>query len=157
MRKPHWWSLGTLAVVLGLIFGVTAPAQLQKPAARGTLPQLVAKKTQLDEDDVTKMLEALGPAIRDKLANGETVELPGLGTIRVVRVPEHKDLIQGRPGVVAATNNVELIALPEVVQAANAPNAVPATTVPAFEYVPLPNQTKGLKAPYVRQPNDRIR
>ena len=51
MRKPHWWSLGALAVVLGLIFGVTAPAQLQKPAPKGTLPQLVAKKTQLDEDD----------------------------------------------------------------------------------------------------------
>jgi len=157
MRKPHWLALGALVVALGLSFAVTSSAQPPRPAERLPLTAAVAKKSKLPEDDVKAMLEALGPIVREKLANGETVELPGLGTIRVVRVPEHKDLVQGRPATISAVNNVEFVPVPEVVQAANAPGAVPAVTVPAFEYDPLPGQTRSQRAPYVRMPNDRIR
>ena len=157
MRKPHWLALGALVVALGLSFTVTSLAQPPRPPERLPLTAAVAKKRKLPEDDVKAMLEALGPIVREKLANGETVELPGLGTIRVVRVPEHKDLVQGRPATISAVNNVEFVPVPEVVQAANAPGAVPAVTVPAFEYDPLPGQTRSQRAPYVRMPNDRIR
>jgi nucleoid DNA-binding protein len=157
MRKPHWLALGALVVALGLSFTVTSLAQPPRPPERLPLTAAVAKKSKLPEDDVKAMLEALGPIVREKLANGETVELPGLGTIRVVRVPEHKDLVQGRPATISAVNNVEFVPVPEVVQAANAPGAVPAVTVPAFEYDPLPGQTRSQRAPYVRMPNDRIR
>jgi nucleoid DNA-binding protein len=157
MRKPHWLALGALVATLGVVFGVASPAQSQRPPEKLPLKAAVAKKTKLSEDDVTKMLEALGPIVREKLANGETIELPGLGTFRVVRVPEHKDLVQGRPATISAVNNVEFLPVPEIVQAANAPGAVPPATVPAFEYDPLPGQTKSPRAPYVRQPNDRVR
>ena len=157
MRKPHWLALGALVVALGLSFTVTSLAQPPRPPERLPLTAAVAKKSKLPEDDVKAMREALGPIVREKLAIGETVELPGLGTIRVVRVPEHKDLVQGRPATISAVNNVEFVPVPEVVQAANAPGAVPAVTVPAFEYDPLPGQTRSQRAPYVRMPNDRIR
>ena len=157
MRKPHWLALGALVVALGLSFTVTSLAQPPRPPERLPLTAAVAKKSKLPEDDVKAMLEALGPIVREKLANGETVELPGLGTIRVVRVPEHKDLVQGRPATISAVNNVEFVPVPEVVQAANAPGAVPAVTVPAFEYDPLPGQTRSQRAPYVRMPNIRER
>ena len=157
MRKPHWLALGALVVALGLSFTVTSLAQPPRPPERLPLTAAVAKKSKLPEDDVKAMLEALGPIVREKLANGETVELPGLGTIRVVRVPEHKDLVQGRPATISAVNNVEFLPVGKIVQAANAPGAVPAVTVPAFEYDPLPGQTRSQRAPYVRMPNDRIR
>jgi nucleoid DNA-binding protein len=157
MRKPHWLALGALVVALGLSFTVTSLAQPPRPPERLPLPAAVAKKSKLSEDDVKAMLEALGPIVREKLANGETVELPGLGTIRVVRIPEHKDMVQGRPATITAVNNVEFLPVPEVVQAANAPGAVPAVTVPVFEFDPLPGQTRSQRAPYVRTPGDRIR
>jgi nucleoid DNA-binding protein len=157
MRKPHWLALGALVAALGLSFTVTSSAQPPRPPERLPLKAALAKKTKLSEEDVTKLLEALGPIVREQLANGETVELPGLGTIRVVRVPEHKDLVQGRPATITAVNNVEFLPVGEIVQAANAPGAVPAVTVPAFEYDPLPGQTRSQRAPYVRMPNDRIR
>ena len=157
MCKPYGWALGALAATLAAVFCVAAPAQAPQQPRKVSLRQMVSAKSRIPEPDVVKVLEALGPAIRQKLSDGEVIELPGLGTFRVVRIPEHKDLIQGRPGMIAATNNVEFLPVEEIVQASNSPNAVPAVTVPAFQFNPLPDQTPGLKMPSSRQPIDRIR
>ena len=155
MRKHPTWALVAIVATLGIVFCVASYARSQRDAPKATLSSLVAKKTKLDEADVAKVLEALGPIVRDKLASGETIEFPGIGQIRVVRIPEHKDMVKGRPGVIAATNNVELIPTDEVVKAANSPTAVPAVTVPVFEFNPLPDQTQGLKMPSSRIPTNR--
>jgi len=46
--------------------------------------------------------------------------LQGLGVFRVVRVPEHRDLVDGRPAVIAATNYVDFKPFGGLVDAANA-------------------------------------
>jgi nucleoid DNA-binding protein len=110
----------------------------------------------MEVDDVDDVLKLLGPAISAKLARGERVEIPGLGTFRVVRVGEHRDMIDGRPGVVPAHNYVEFLPVQDIVNAANAPGAVPAETVPAFQYNVLPGQTPGQRFPGVRTPSTRV-
>ena len=85
------------------------------------------------------------------------MELKGLGTLRVVRVPEHRDLVDGRPATIPASNYVDFLPAGGLVEAANAPGAVPQDTVPPFQYVPLPDQTKGLRTPEERMPNVRTR
>jgi nucleoid DNA-binding protein len=154
MRKTHGWMFGAVAATLGA-FLIVAPAQSQKPPVKVPLAQAIAKKTKVDEADVIKVLEALGPAIREKLSSGDTIELPGLGTMRVVRIPEHKDMVKGRPTTIEAVNSVEFVPVGELVDASNSPTAVPAVTVPQFEYNPLPGQTPGQKSPGVRAPNVR--
>jgi nucleoid DNA-binding protein len=152
------WALAGFLATLGVVGGVaTTLAQPQplRPVERLSLKAAVAKKTKLDEDDVAKVLEALGPIIRDKLANGETIDLPNFGTVRVVRIPEHKDMVKGRPATIAAINNVELVPSDDLVAASNSPNAVPAVTVPIFEFNPLPDQTKGQRIPGTRMPTIR--
>jgi nucleoid DNA-binding protein len=145
-----------LAVGLTLGFVTEARSQRTAPAYIGPLDKSIATETKLEVDDVNKVLKQLGPAISAKLARGERVEIPGLGTFRVVRVGEHRDMIDGRPGVVAASNYVEFLPVQDIVAAANAPGAVPAETVPAFQYNVLPNQTPGQKFPGVRTPSTRV-
>jgi nucleoid DNA-binding protein len=157
MRKPHWWALALLTATLAAILSVATPVQSQRLVTpRQTVPALIARQTRIAEEDVVKVLEALGPVIREKLANGETIDLPGLGQFRVVRIPEHKDMAPGgRPITIAAVNNVEFLPVGDMVQAANAATAAPAVTVPQFEYNPLPDQTKGIRTPNVRAPSSR--
>src|SRR5204862_8199082 len=139
----------TRAAVAGacaVVVPMGAPAQAPpKPRADETMNQRVARESKLTEEQVTRLLNALGPAIRDELKKGHTVSLPGLGTFRVVRVAEHKDIEAGTGRVlrVPATNTVEFLAGEGVGEAANSPTAVPSETVPAFEHTPLPNQPKG--------------
>jgi nucleoid DNA-binding protein len=173
MRKLQWGVLVALVGTLGLVLGLAAPARSQRPQPgkpgqparpnqpkekeKETLKGRLARVTRLPEQDVTKLLAELGPAVRDQLAAGNQVELPGLGTFRVVRVPEHRDLVGGRPAVIPASNNVEFLPAGSIVNAANGPGAVPAVTVPPFEYNPLPQQTPGQKVGNTRTPNTRIR
>jgi nucleoid DNA-binding protein len=131
-----------------------AAKEKEKPA---TLKERIATETKLAEADVAKMLDALGPAVRDQLARGERVELPGLGVLRVVHVPQHRDLIGGRPALVAGNNYVDFLPDAGLVQAANAPGAVPQATVPPFQYNPLPGQTPSQHVPDERMPNVRVR
>jgi nucleoid DNA-binding protein len=171
MRKAHVWALA--ALVGGLVLGLAPRALSQKtqvvvpgggappaPAAApakapDTLKGQIAAASKLKEEDVEKVLAALGPAVADQLAKGRQVELPGLGTVRVVRVPEHRDLVGGRPATVAGVNTVEFIAGGRLAAAANSPGAQPAEVVPPFEYVPLPGQTKGMRTPGTRTPTAR--
>lgn len=160
MRKLHKWAaVGVLAAVAGVL-AFTSPALSEKPSVKekekaATIPGRISLKTKVDEEDVVKVLDALGPVVREHLAKGEVVELPGLGAFRVVRIPEHRDLIGGRPATVPGVNSVEFVPSGLVVDATNAAGAVPQETVPPFEYHPLPNQTKSLHVPEERMPNVR--
>src|SRR5207248_9770917 len=104
-----------------------------------------------------KLLAALGPALSAQLAAGRQVQLPGLGTFRVVRIQESRNLQDGRPVVVPATNIVEFVPDATLTQAANARGAVPAAEVPPFPFNPLRDQTPGQKTPLIRTPSTRIR
>jgi nucleoid DNA-binding protein len=177
MRKPQWLALGGLVASFGLIFVLAAQAQAPRkdgpaPApviiqgqgqpskqqmANLPLPRRIAAETKLTEEQVNKVLEALGPAVRDALARGQQIELPGLGTFRVVRVPQHRDLVNGRPATISGVNSVEFLPVGDMVSAANSDNAVPNEVVPPFEYNPLPNQVKGQRVGEVRMPNIRTR
>jgi len=159
MRKRPWLALAALAATLGVLVPMAAPAQPAKPRAEESLGQRVARESKLSEEQVTRVLNALGPAVRDELKRGSSVSLPGLGTFRIVRVAEHKDIEAGtgRPLRVPATNTVEFLATDGLSEAANSATAVPAEVVPAFEYNPLPNQTKGQKVGPTRTEGMRTR
>ena len=155
MRKPQWWALGGLLGAAALLAGLTAPARSEKPPAEETLPQRLAKAAKMSEENATRFYQALGPVIRDELSHGRTVSVPGLGTFRVVRVEEHRDLRGGRPVVIPAVNTVEFLSEGSLLDAANGPGAQPAESVPPFQYVPLPGQTPGQKVGPVRAPGTR--
>lgn len=158
MRTRHGWALGGLCAALALMVGLTATAQPSKRRAlrEETLPQRVARSTKLSEENVNRVMQALGPAIREELTHGRSVSLPGLGTFRVVRVEGHRDLGRGgRPVDVPAVNTVEFLADGSLDSAANSAGARPAETVPGFHYVPLPDQTPGQRTGPVRTPGIR--
>jgi nucleoid DNA-binding protein len=157
MRKRHGWALAALAAVLILGPAFAEPVVVQSGGKdkEATLKGRVAAASKVSAENVAKVLEALGPAVRDKLASGETVELPGLGTFRVVTVPEHRNLIDGRPATVNAANYVTFDPAGSLADAANAPGAVPAEVVPEFRYNPLPDQLPSLKTPNERMPTIR--
>ncbi len=160
MRKSHWLALAALLGTLGLLLGVADPALSQRAREREapqTVKSRIVKETKLPEKDVQKMLNALGPAIREQLRTGAPVEMPGLGTFRVVRIPEHRDLVGGKPATVAGSNYVEFLPSGEVVGAANAAGAVPAETVPPFEYIVDPYQTPSMRIGTTREPGVRTR
>ena len=159
MRKRPWLALAALAATLGVLMPLAAPAQPAKPRAEETMGQRLAREAKLSEEQVNRLLTVLGPAVRDELKKGNTVSLPGLGTFRVVRVAEHKDIEAGtgRPLRVPASNTVEFLATEGLSEAANSAATMPAETVPAFEYNPLPNQTKGQKVPPTKTEGIRTR
>jgi len=162
MRKLNKWAVvGLLAAAAGLL-AFASPALSEKLTAKekqkaATITGRISLKTKVSEEDVVKVIEALGPAVREHLAKGEVIDLPGLGAFRVVRIPDHRDLIGGRPVVVPGVNSVEFVPDGVLVDAANAAAAVPQETVPPFVYNPLPDQTKSLRAPDERMPNVRTR
>jgi nucleoid DNA-binding protein len=159
MRKLH---RGAAVGVLAAVLAFTAPGLSEKSAAGekdkpASFTGRIAADAKVPEEEVARVLTALGPAVRDQLAQGERVDLPGLGVFRVVRIPEHRDLVGGRPAVIAANNYVDFTATGVLVDAANAAGAVPQDTVQPFEFNPLPGQTKGLHVPNERMPNVRTR
>jgi nucleoid DNA-binding protein len=160
MRKRPWLALAAAAGLFGAFLPSDAPGQpAPKPRSDETMTQRVARESKLSEEQITRVLNALGPAIRAELTKGNTVNLPGLGAFRVVRVAEHKDMEAGTGRVfnVPARNTVEFLATDGLSEAANSASTVPAETVPAFEYNPLPNQTKGQKVPQTKTEGIRTR
>jgi nucleoid DNA-binding protein len=155
MRTRHGWALGGLLGAAALLAGLTVPARSEKPPAEETLSQRLAKAAKMSAEDANRFYQALGPVIRDELAHGRQVTVPGLGTFRVVRVEEHRDLRGGRPVVVPAVNTVEFVSEGTLLDAANAAGAQPAESVPPFQYVPLPGQTPSQKVGPVRTPGTR--
>jgi nucleoid DNA-binding protein len=158
MRKSQWIGLLILMGTLASVLVAAEPAQPQRQGeAPQTLKSRIVTATKLREADVQKMLTALGPAIRDQLKGGSQVDIQGLGTFRVVRIPEHRDLVAGRPATVGASNYVEFLPTGDLVTAANGPGAVPAETVPPFQYIVNPNQDPGQRTGTTRQNGTRTR
>jgi nucleoid DNA-binding protein len=144
MRKLPWLLRGLLVGCLGLALSMTAGAQSPFGRKRAeTLPQRLAREAQLSEKQADKVLEVLGPIIRDELTQGRTVTLQGLGTFEIVRVAGHKDIEfgTGRVEHIPARNTIVFLASGDADGAANAEGVVPVDTVPAFEYIPLPGRT----------------
>ena len=156
MGKVKWGARGGLLALLGLVAVVAASAQAPPKGAKETVKSRVVVATKQKEDVVEKFLRALGPAVCEQLRSGESVELPGLGTFRVVQVAAHRDLQGGRPVSVPAANYIEFLPSGELNGAANAPGAVPGRVVPGFEYVPNPRHVPSDKTDYLRMPG-RIR
>jgi nucleoid DNA-binding protein len=152
MGYRRWAGLLGLA---GLLLAMSADAQA--PARKETLKESIAKSVKMEEAAVAKVLAALGPAVRAQLSSGQQVELPGLGVFRVVRVPEHKDLVNGRPATIAGKNYVEFLAGGDLANAANAPGAQPARTVGAYDFVVNPRAAPSTKVPNTRAPSTRVR
>jgi nucleoid DNA-binding protein len=179
MRKGKWLGLaallGATAVVLGMTGSVLSqrlpadapkpPADAPKPPADGppkpfepqkpggeealTLQQRIGKAAKVSEESAARMFEALGPAIREELRRGKSVNIPGLGTFRVVRVAEHRDMKNGRPVTIPASNTIEFLGEGD-------DTAQPAETVPAFQFNPLPTANPGQKMPLIRNPGTRV-
>jgi nucleoid DNA-binding protein len=158
MRKSHCIALLALVGVLGLSLVLAGSALSQKPGDKPqTVKDRIVKDTKLEPADVQKMLNALGPAIREQLRTGAQVELAGLGTFRIVNIPEHRDLVAGRPATVAASNTVEFLATGDLVRAANSAGVVPAESVPPFSYIVNPYQAPTQRAPTTRDLGTRTR
>ena len=159
MRTRHLLALGGLLGAAAVLATLTVPARSEKPSEREsrekTFTERLAERAKLSEENAARFYQALGPVIREELRNGRQVNIPGLGTFRVVRVEEHRDLKGGRPVVIPAMNTVEFLSSGELLDSANSSGAVPAQSVPPFQYVPLPGQTPGQKVPPVRTPGTR--
>ena len=157
MRTQRWQSLAGCGLLLALVVALATQAQAPRPTSPKTFKERVIADSKVAEEDVEKVLRAIGPAVRDMLASGDVVDLPGLGRFRVVRIPQHRDMVNGRPATIPASNYAEFLPAGDILSAANAPNSQPAETVPAFEYKPLPGQTPGAKMPSQRAPATRTR
>jgi nucleoid DNA-binding protein len=159
MGKRRWVGLTVLLTALGVLLGVSDEALSQRPQAKKqmTLKGRIMDYSRLEEKETNKFLQAIGPAVRDLLAAGQQVEVPGLGLFRIVNVPPHRDLINGRPATVQGSNYVEFVPSGELNGAANSSTATPAEVVPPFQYNPLPGRDPGSKAPNERMPNVRTR
>jgi nucleoid DNA-binding protein len=172
MRKAKWAGAAILITVTGFALAQSGQPQPQpqpppKPeritqfgqgprtAIPNSLRGRIVAATKLPEDEVGKVLDALAPAIRGLLGQGETVTVPNLGTFRVVRIPDHRDMVDGRPVTVTGSNYIEFLATGAFASAANQPGVQPAETVPPFEYKTLPDQTQGLKTGGTRSPSSR--
>jgi nucleoid DNA-binding protein len=152
MRKAQW---GLAALVLTL----AAVASAQVPGAKAKkVPDFkegIAKESKLKVKTVDQVLKAFGPAIQEQLMAGRTIDLPGVGTFRVVRVNAYRDLINGIPGVVPARNYVEFVPVTELNTAANAAGAVPARTVEGYQFRVNPNSAPGNKVEDLKVPRGR--
>jgi nucleoid DNA-binding protein len=146
MGNRSRWALAGLLAALVLTLSWTARAQ--PPAKKDALPPLpkaLAKETKQKPAVVDALLKALGPALRERLVAGSQVELAGVGVFRVVRVPEHNDLIAGRTVLVPARNFVEFLPQADVAAAVNLPGVVPARVASIGEYAINPTATPGLR------------
>ena len=158
MRKAHWGALAVLAGTL-VVLSWAGPALSQRPARLLPMAQDIARQTRLREESVDKVLTALGPAVSRQLAAGRTVTIQGLGTFRVVRIPEHRGLdAGGKPAIIPGVNYVEFLPAGPVVAASNSADARPAVVVPPFQYNTLPTQTPSPHIPYGgnRVPSTRV-
>ena len=140
-----------------LFIALIGPVRSQQPEKEESLAQRLARSTELSEQNVEKLLSALGPAIREDLQRGKQVTIPGLGVFRLVRVAEHRELKNGRPVFVPTTNTIEFSANGEAANSVNVPEATPGETVPITHQTVLPGQTPGQKVPRTRVPSTRVR
>lgn len=152
------WALAAFICILAGVLTLGASAQIApgRKAVPANFKAGVAAITKEKGPLVDKLLKALGPAATEQLRAGRTVELPGLGTLRVVRVAEHRDLVQGIPTTIPARNYIEFVPMADLERVANEPGVVPARTVEGWEFRVLPPgvnpgaKTEGIKVPRTR-------
>jgi nucleoid DNA-binding protein len=158
MRLNRKWVIGGMIGVTGLLLGFAGGAYSQRRTVVDPLNKRLAAMSGVEEEAVAKVLKALGPTLAASMNKGGTETVEGLGTFKVVRIPEHRDLAEGgRPITVPAANFVVFTPDGDVVRAANAEGITPAETVPQFQYNPLKDQTPSQKTPKVRVPKTRTR
>jgi nucleoid DNA-binding protein len=145
--------------VVGIVYPQRPPTNLrpgtQVQAGSGTpLVTRVANRTKLPEVTVKKILDAMGLEVLAEMQRGGAETLPNLGKMRIVRIPEHKDMERGTGRVITAAGRNYVVFDPEgdVASAANIANVVPNEVVPQFEYNVLPGQTPSPKAGRTRVP-----
>src|SRR5260370_27810490 len=105
MRKRQGLILAGILGAACLTIGPAVPAEptvktVPTPKERQrevTFAGRVAKASSFSEDDINKVLKALGPVMREELSKGQSVTIEGLGTFRIVKLPEYRDLKDGRP------------------------------------------------------------
>jgi nucleoid DNA-binding protein len=156
MRTRQKVILGGLLAGMGLLLAFAGSVYSQREE-KEPLEKKVAAVTKIHPDTVAAVIRGLGPAIFKEISLGNQVVLPGLGTFRVVRIPEHKDLRNGRPVTIAETNYVEFLPAGKLVESVNQEGVIPSGTVPAFEFTPRPNETPSLKTGKTRTPRIRSR
>jgi len=136
-------------------FVKVVPTPQERPRTQ-TFNGRIGQLSKVPEDDVNKAMQALGPVMREELSKGNSVTLAGIGTFRIVKLPEYRDLKDGKPVVIPARNTVEFIPDDGMRGAANSDNAIPAVVVPAFEYNAMPGQTPGQKMGRTRVGDVRV-
>lgn len=153
------WALAAFICILAGVLSLGAYAQVSGVGSKKMPPTLKAGIVAITKDKepvVDRLLKALGPAAIEQIRAGRTVELPGLGMFRVVRVAEHKDLVRGIPTNIPARNYIEFIPTADLERVANLPGAVPSRTVEGYEFRVLPPgvepgmKTEGIKVPRTR-------
>ena len=149
-----------LALLLGLVAVMVVQVDAQVPSTKrtpSTLKAGIVAATKEKSERVDKILKAIGAALVEQIRAGRQVEIEGLGTFRVVQVAEHRDLVGGRPATIAAKNFIEFAPASAVEAAANASGAVPARTVPGYDFRINPNADPGIRTPATRNPGTRTR
>ncbi len=147
MVMARWAFVGVICVLAGsLAFGQVGAGR--RPAA--SLKDGVVARSKEAPAAVDRMLKALGPSVEEQLLAGRQVEIPGLGTLRVVRIEAYKDLDGGRPIMVPARNYVEFVPTGDLDAIANMPGAVPARSVPGYEFRVNPSSTPGFKTDTIK-------
>jgi nucleoid DNA-binding protein len=165
MRKRQGLILAGILGAACLAIGPAIPAEptvktVPTPKERKrdtTFAGRLAKASNVSEEDINKALQALGPVMREELSKGQAVTIQGLGTFRIVRLAEYKDMRDGKPVTIPARNTVEFLPSEGTLDAANSEDATPAVVVPAFEYKTMPGQTPGQKMGRTRVPDVRVK
>jgi nucleoid DNA-binding protein len=158
MSRTHWILTALIAAGVAL-YALTGSAQSQRPLLiQPTLAKDVALESGVSEEDTAKVLNALGSVVRKQIATGRPrIELPGIGTFRVIRAPEHRALQDGKQIMVPGSNYIELVTDVGLKQAANSPLAVPAEIIPIWNnYDPEPSRVQGQRVPSGRVEPARI-
>jgi nucleoid DNA-binding protein len=151
MTRAKWALAALVCILIGVGAQVAGPKKV--PA---TFQDSIVEETKQKADAVEKMLKAFGPAVTQQLLAGRVVELPGVATIRVVRVKEYTDLVGGIVTKIPARNYVEIVPAGELDKVANLPGTVPARVVEPYEFKVMPDANPGIKTDGIKVPRTRI-
>jgi nucleoid DNA-binding protein len=146
------WALLALVSIL-----ITAGAQvLGTRKLPPTFQDGVAVRVKQEAKTVDEILKAFGPAVVEQLLAGRSVDLPGIATIRVVRVKEYTDLVGGIVTRIPARNYIEVVPTAELDRVANLPGTVPAPVVEPYEFKVNPDTVPGIRTDGIKTPRTRI-
>lgn len=153
MRRTRW-TLAVLVGSLALVMAVQAQVESKKPP-RSFHAELAAE-AKVKEEVVERVIKAIGPVVRAQLRAGREVTISGVGSLRIVQIGEHRDLVDGRPATIAARNIVEFVGTPETEVAANAPGVVPSRVIEGYEFRINPRSNPGIRTDSIRTPDMRV-